>query len=177
MEMRGPGPGHFSGLSALTLTAGFPGPVPMIVCPCTSCVLLTSTTPSRQGAATQAAAVTGSRSLSFLVISAQAMRASKCIGRRPEHTSCFKPEPACSTARSGTGSSHGIPGSSTRQTQIRQWNERPPDPGDSGPQISRTMQAGQLHRIPPGRLHPLPGVRAGRPRNRNRAPRLAGSSS
>ena len=56
-------------------TAGFPGPVSMIVCPCLSSVLLTSTTPSRQAATTQAAAVTGSRQLSFFVISAQAMRA------------------------------------------------------------------------------------------------------
>ncbi len=41
--------------------AGFPGPVSMIVCPYLSSVLLTSTTPSRQAATTQAAAVTGSR--------------------------------------------------------------------------------------------------------------------
>ncbi len=61
MEIRGPGPNQFSGLSALTHTTGFPGPVSMIVCPYLSSVLLTSTTPSRQAAATQAAAVTGSR--------------------------------------------------------------------------------------------------------------------
>ncbi len=56
-------------------STGFPGPVSMIVCPYLSSVLLTFTTPSRQAAATQAAAVTGSRQLSFFVISAQAMRA------------------------------------------------------------------------------------------------------
>ena len=51
--------------------------------------------------------------------------ASRCDGPNPEHTSC-----------SGPGFSPGIPGSSTRQTQIRQWNERLLDPGDSGGSVT-----------------------------------------
>ena len=59
-------------------------------------------------------------------------RSSRCDGQRPELTSCSGPEPACLMARSERSSNPGIPGSSTRQTQIRQWNERLLDPGDSG---------------------------------------------
>ena len=44
--------------------------------------------------------------------------------------SCSRPEPACSDGTFNT--SPGIPGTSTRQTQIRQRNERPPDPGGFG---------------------------------------------
>ena len=57
-------------------------------------------------------------------------RSSRCDGPNPEHTSCSRPEPACSTAPSEQGSNPGIPGSSTRQTQIKQWNEQLLDPGD-----------------------------------------------
>ena len=61
--------------------------------------------------------------------------------------SCFEPEPACSTARSEPGFSPGIPGSSTRQTQIRQWNERPLDPGDFGGSLEEVLLGGVVERF------------------------------
>ena len=48
------------------------------------------------------------------------------------HLVCFKLGHAFSTAPSGPGSSPGIPASSTRQTQIRQWTEWLLDPGAFG---------------------------------------------
>ena len=68
----------------------------------------------------------------FLSVQRPGRYASRCDGQRTEHTSCFRPEPACSTARSERSSNPGIPGSSTRHTQIRQWNEQLLDLGDSG---------------------------------------------
>ena len=59
-------------------------------------------------------------------------RSNRCAGRSRRRISCFRPGPACSTARSGPVSSPDIPGSSTRQTRIGRLNRWPPDPTDFG---------------------------------------------
>ena len=83
---------------------------------------------ARAGAGNHAADVNGSwRPLP----ESASRRSSRCVGQGPEHTSC-----------SGPGFSPGIPGSSTRQTQIRQWNERLLDPGDFGGSPDQRLSEG-----------------------------------